>query len=781
MSVTVNAASRPTTFLEALIASLRRTIRVPEGTIPPVAVLWTDDAGAWRPIISKLRAELPELFTLGQHDPASRTGPAVWLKCVVDGVLAESPPEDVVPVLYLPGVSRQELRAGGSCRLAYQPLVELLFRGRAWHQENGKDWTLEAFVVSEEGLGLDLARDSLTQAALLRSLPALATTPLDSLRGRRLYAHDFDHLSVPDLVRDVLRWLSDAAGFRNELDAARWETFCHVTRTTFRVDPEHDDPDTAASLLVEGNGQWNKVWQRFTEAPRAYRSISGLLRRSHSSTGKLLFDPSRLPAVNDGLEDELRRELERAARLPHEDACTRVLDLEREHGPRRGWPWAELGESSLAEALLPLARLASLARRPVGGASLESAVTAYVEEGWQCDRAAMDALSLPLPPGHGALIASVVRSMYEPWLATLARSFQAHVSGEYPGAGRQIETEPTKETCVLFVDGMRFDVAAMLQEKLEARDLRVTVQTRLAPVPTVTATGKPVACPVANLVTGLAESHDFAPVMVNGKQPASASRLRDEMARLGVDVMEGDNVRVPSSSRAIGWSECGRFDDLGHKLGLGLAQHLDQELESVVEHIHTLLSAGWARVRIVTDHGWLLLPGGLPKVELAASLTATKWGRCASVNGNAHPPMPTYRWHWHPDVRIVSPPGISSFFAGAEYAHGGVSPQECVLADLTVERGTVEVRTSVTEVQWRGMRLRVRVAPAGDGIRVDLRRNAKDPSTTLVAAAKEVDESGHTSLVVVDDNDDGAGAVIVVLDRAGTVLDRRPTTVGEPS
>ena len=32
--------------------------------------------------------------------------------------------------------------------------------------------------------------------------------------------------------------------------------------------------------------------------------------------------------------------------------------------------------------------------------------------------------------------------------------------------------------------------------------------------------------------------------------------------------------------------------------------------------VESLLAAGWREVRIVTDRGWLLLPGGLPKTDL---------------------------------------------------------------------------------------------------------------------------------------------------------------------
>ncbi len=45
----------------------------------------------------------------------------------------------------------------------------------------------------------------------------------------------------------------------------------------------------------------------------------------------------------------------------------------------------------------------------------------------------------------------------------------------------------------MFADGLRFDVAGMLQERLEAKGFRVRLNHRIAPLPTVTATAKPVA------------------------------------------------------------------------------------------------------------------------------------------------------------------------------------------------------------------------------------------------------------------------------------------------
>jgi hypothetical protein len=50
-----------------------------------------------------------------------------------------------------------------------------------------------------------------------------------------------------------------------------------------------------------------------------------------------------------------------------------------------------------------------------------------------------------------------------------------------------------------------------------------------------------------------------------------------------------------------------------------------------------LLDTGWQEVVVVTDHGWLLMPGGLPKVDMPKFLTSTRWGRCAALQTSAEP------------------------------------------------------------------------------------------------------------------------------------------------
>jgi len=154
------AGDDPATLLEALGSSLVAAAGSGGGEMaPPAAVIWPDEGSEWAKIVPLLLRRLPQLLILGNYDPRRRTGPAIWIKCVLGGTLPEPRlPDGSVPIVYLPGVGRQALSAGSECPKVLEPLIELLYRGVVWTQRNGKDWTLEAFLISpEDGLGLDLA------------------------------------------------------------------------------------------------------------------------------------------------------------------------------------------------------------------------------------------------------------------------------------------------------------------------------------------------------------------------------------------------------------------------------------------------------------------------------------------------------------------------------------------------------------------------------------------------------------------------------------------------
>jgi hypothetical protein len=228
------------------------------------------------------------------------------------------------------------------------------------------------------------------------------------------------------------------------------------------------------------------------------------------------------------------------------------------------------------------------------------------------------------------------------------------------------------------------------------------------------------------------------------------------------------------------WTEAGDLDHYGHEHGIRLARDLDTQLDQVVERVAELCEAGWKHVRVVTDHGWLLMPGGLPKTELAKHQAETRWGRCAVLKDTAHGTPLTFGWDWCQEVQVAYAPGASSFIAGAEYAHGGISLQECLVPVLRFDCvGGMGHTGSVTiqSVTWKGLRCAVVVEGAEPGYRVDLRTKAALAASSLVASKPLVD--GKASLAVADDEHMGAAAVVVVLGADGQVLQKQATAVGE--
>lgn len=96
MSTTVSHDMRVRDALEELLREGGHHNRNDMGA--PVAILWTDKAKVWAPVIASLRTSLP-ILTLGDYRPDALTGPAIWLRCVVDGTLPEVVLPEGVPIL----------------------------------------------------------------------------------------------------------------------------------------------------------------------------------------------------------------------------------------------------------------------------------------------------------------------------------------------------------------------------------------------------------------------------------------------------------------------------------------------------------------------------------------------------------------------------------------------------------------------------------------------------------------------------------------------------------
>lgn len=770
------------TFLDALIHSFTEAADFnPNDQSAPSVILWTDKERQWESLIPVLRERLPYLLTLGNYNPATKTGPAIWAKCMIARTLPEADwPQEIVPILYLPGVSRHELRAVKECPKDLQPLAELQYRGVYWTQTNSRDWTLLAFLQSKDGgLGLDVARDSETLEAMKRALLKIAETPVEEMQGKRLEAADFNALVVDDPVRDLLMWLNDPAGTHKRWDADKWDTFRNLCKTQFNFDPQTDGELTGAELLGQRHGSWQKVWARFAEIPRRYPHLPELLRKARpAKSDGLFFKKDSWPQDNEAMETELRSALTALKNCSHTEAITKIKGLEIIHAERRGWVWTELGQAPLACSLKYLTILSESVQNRLIGASLEEIAQKYINGGWRADAAVLDALTGLQDNNDVEAVITAIRILYQPWIQEGAEKFQSSIKDHFPAAFKYHSKkgiEDEEGTIRIFVDGMRFDIGQKVKDLLLEEGFQVEESWHWVALPSVTPTSKPAVSPVVDLLSVESTPEEFRPAILSTQKTLTPDRFKGLLLEKGYQFLEGGETGDPLGKA---WSEYGDLDRYGHMEGWKLSKRIGELLLGVVSRVEDLLEAGWKRVRIVTDHGWLLLPKGLPKSEMPGFLAETRWGRCALLKTAAVVDLLKIPWFWNQEVYVAMAPGINAFKAGLEYDHGGLSLQECVVPEFLVEKTAPAIReVKIVSVEWRGLVCRVRVKGVESGMSADLRTKAADGMTSITKT-KVIGEDGQVALYVEDDSLEGTASLVVILNKSGDAIAKQPTTVG---
>jgi len=754
--------------------------------VAPACILWPDGDRQWEPVVSRLQSELPELCVLGDFNPAERTGPAIWLRlAIADKTDEVRLPPDRTPILYLPGVRRQDLRAVADCPEHLKPLAELQYRGVIWSQVNSKDWTIASFLQSRQGgLGLDVAQDNETKNAMRLALFRLLDERTDLLEGKQLDKDYFNKLLTSgDPHRDLLQWIDSPGEFREKCDENTWNAFTAIWKSQLKFDPGKDGELEAAERLAEKAPPWDAVWSRFADAPRKYPNIPAQIRKTKLPTGKGLFDDfSGWPQWNDRKEDELRERLKGIDSLAPDAAREEILKLEGSHAERRNDVWFELGMSPLAAALEHLALLAKITKDSLAGGTAVDMAAAYKASGWRADDSMLKALAAITSEDDLQAVTAALKAVYEPWATDAAHYLQKVVAADgYPGPGsdRLKPLECEAGTCILFIDGLRFDLARRLEERLEAASISADTTAGWTALPSVTSTAKPAITPVAHLITGADLNNDFTPeVAATGKSLSGGYQLQKLLEQEGWQKL---GKSEDGDSTGKGWCEIGDIDHEGHERGWKLARHVDQLLGEAVERVQQLLSAGWSEVRIVTDHGWLLMPGGLPKTQLNASLSDNKWGRCAAIKPGAVSGQSLYPWFWNPTLQFALAEGISCYRNGVQYAHGGLSLQECITASMVVRGGGgagAAGSATIASITWKQLRCIVTVAEACPGIMLDVRTHAGNPETSEAQSVKPFKDKTSCSVIIKDEDLEGHACWVVIVDANGNALSQEQTIVG---
>lgn len=764
-------------FTERLIISLRNAAKYDSGNlVNPQVVLWPDSEKQWEVIIPGLQKKMPELLVLGEYKPEQNKGPAIWLKCMVAKVLPEADwNKEFTPIIYLPGISKNDLKNLSNADPSIAPLMEYQYTGTLWTHRNGKEWTVIAFMQNkDEGLGLNMAQDNATKEASLKVL--------DKMFGEKEISYP-SHVSseflyqllFPNEAQSILEWMCKGDEFFNQLESEKQHVFTSICTSRYQFVPDPKNIKAIAEKLGSRKTNWEKVWDVYKASPGKYPGIEDLLRNAKPDDfGSGIFEipKSSWPQVNEEAEELLRKEFGGVGKLTQKDVIQTIQELEEAHKERRTWVWAELGKANLTLALKYLSAICRLSEKTYDRKSIKGIESYYLEHGYKIDYAATQALACAKSEKEKTALKETLQGLYSPWVEKLTNDFQTIIKGD-PSIFLDKQVINQEGKFILFVDALRFDLAKVLAEKLQRKKYKVDIQTDWTPLPSLTPTSKPYFSPIATRMSLQSNSNEFRPQTSENKD-LSPHQFKVEMDSLGYKALSNTDEIAEGKKY---WMEIGKIDKVGHQEQADLVKRIGELFELIEERLESIFEHKIKKVKIVTDHGWLLVPGGMPKENLPKDHIETRWGRCAILKEGIPSYLLHLPWQWNKNKLIAYAPGISFFKVNQEYAHGGISIQECLVPIMTVETTKKAFEKITIEHKWIGLKCSIEVK-GGAGCYVEIRTKYSDEKSAI-SKSKEIIEEEKVSIFIEDSDFENQAAFIVITDKDGVILERQQTIVGE--
>jgi len=749
-------------------------------TLAPNVILWPDPEKQWLPIIETLRAEIPGFLTFGSFKPEEYQGPSIWIKCMVNKALPEANwSDEVIPVVYLPGIAKADFKKIEEASDLLQPLMEYQFTGNLWLQENGKEWTILAFMQNEnQGLGLDITKDSATKYALIKSLPKLLREDKSYFRGQ-VNADFLNQKLVPQIIPNLLKWMEDGDKALKALSEEELEAFAGVILSQYGLKLDHSLVLDHALKLGTQKDSWTNVWQYFANAPHKFPKVIEYLDQATPADlgiGMFKIPSESWPSVNKNKENELEEELNKMAKKPPREAHQLLLKLWAEHRNRLEWIWAELGHSPFAMSLPSLMQLADLCSRPYDNTSIDGLAEYYKTEGHHIDSALRKLSLAGSSKAHAELLAIAAKVFYLPWIQKLTLKFQ-ELAKENSNAivDPNIRGVIDQASFILFVDAFRYDLAIDFCNQLPS-NYEVELDQSWSALPSLTATSKPSVSPIAASLSLESDIKEFQPNFRSGS-PCSPHYFKKELKEKGVTFIGSPSIIEDPNTRY--WMEIGDIDKKGHQEQSEMLKRIPSLLLELKDTISKIAAKGVSKITIVTDHGWLMVPGGLPDEKLHKDLAETRWGRCAQLKPGAVTENLQLPWTWNKNEFIAYAPGVAFFKKNEEYAHGGISIHECMTPLITILAKVSDSadKALIEEYKWVGMRLHIKTISTGNkGFNIDVRSKRDDPATSITIGAAKHD--GEAWKIMVDGDNEGQAGYIILLDARGILIDSKLIEIG---
>lgn len=416
----------------------------------------------------------------------------------------------------------------------------------------------------------------------------------------------------------------------------------------------------------------------------------------------------------------------RLARLAGRDLLEGLAAMTSDLARHTAGFWGEACSHAAAlpwEELLRLSRAAAetLAASPTREwANPADAIAWYTGGGWRLDRAGEELLRnlAATTPELLALITPLRSAFRARWEDTLLRWSALWLAADcptpaLPTAGNWLsqKLQAARPVAIIMADALRYDLAASLAAAINAAEgaQRASIEPARSPLPTITALGMAAALPVPE--------HELEADVVAGKWVVR-QRGREENLALAADRRAWWNSRggvgadglltlaelqaheapppAPGRTRLIIHDDT--IDTLGHDDELE-AQGSWVAINRYVTLIRRLHDAGWSRILVMTDHGFIQWPGSqetnapAPAVDpayssrraLAYPANRVTGGSSGAIAEGSH----LRPGGWAPGQRwwVAVPSGAACFrtYGGLGFFHGGASLQEWVIPCMTVE------------------------------------------------------------------------------------------------
>lgn len=349
------------------------------------------------------------------------------------------------------------------------------------------------------------------------------------------------------------------------------------------------------------------------------------------------------------------------------------------------------------------------------------AIAWYTGGGWRLDDAGEEILRnlRRTTPELLALIAPLRAAFRARWEDTLLRWSALWLAAgcplpTLPTAGEWLRTRlpDSRPTAILMVDALRYDLAASLAARINAAEgaARASLAAARAPLPSITALGMAMALPVpepeleADIVGGKwLVRHRGRPenlALAAGRRTwwQTHGGVAAEYVMTLAD-LHAHHPPPPSSGRTRLVVYDSAIDMLGHDDELE-AQGSDVVVDRYAALVRRLYEAGWSRILVTTDHGFILWPGSQETSTPAPALDPTYSTRRAL----AYPAQVTLagpqalapggRW------RVALSSGAACFrtYGGLGYFHGGAALQEWIIPCLALE-WPVQAQPVMVEVE----------------------------------------------------------------------------------